>query len=108
MLGGHVDVAREELARLHASDPADLVVVRALSALETAHGERLTAANALTASAAAQSDPELAAAFELEAGMLFWQAGDRKAAIERFGTVSEYTALWQRAARLGADRGGVE
>ena len=92
VLGGHVDVAREELARLHSSDPADLIVVRALSALETAHGERLTAANALTASATAQSDPELAAAFELEAGMLFWQAGDRNAAIERFGMVSEYTA----------------
>ncbi|HEY0465932.1 MAG TPA: hypothetical protein VGC79_17080, partial [Polyangiaceae bacterium] len=91
LVGGRADVAREELARLHGSEPADVVVVRALSALETAQGERVTAANALTASAAALHDPDLAAAFDLEAGMLYWQAGDRKAAIERFATVSAQT-----------------
>jgi len=88
---GDQQAAQQELARLHASRPADLVVVRALSALETARGEKMAAANALTVSASAQHDPELAAAFDLEAGMLFWQAGDRQAAVERFSVASSQT-----------------
>jgi len=83
--------ARQELGSLHASEPQDPVVARAFSALETANGEKLGAAKALMASASAQHDPELAAAFDLEAGMLLWQAGERKAAIERFAAVSSYT-----------------
>ncbi|HYQ00237.1 MAG TPA: tetratricopeptide repeat protein [Polyangiaceae bacterium] len=89
--GGHADVARRELAQLHAAEPTDVVVLRAHVALETAHGEKLAAANALTASAAIERDQELASAFDLEAGMLFWQAGDRKSAIERFDTASTQT-----------------
>ncbi|HKO46608.1 MAG TPA: hypothetical protein VJV79_02730 [Polyangiaceae bacterium] len=81
---GDQQAARQELAQLHASDPKDVVVVRALSALELAHGEKLAAARALALSASEQDDAELAAALDLEAGMLFWQAGERKAAIERF------------------------
>src|SRR6478609_644640 len=89
--GGHADVARQELAQLHAAEPTDLVVLRAHAAIEAAHGEKLAAANALTASAAIERDQELASAFDLEAGMLFWQAGDRKSAIERFDTASTQT-----------------
>ncbi|HET7540228.1 MAG TPA: hypothetical protein VFK05_10165 [Polyangiaceae bacterium] len=85
---GHPEAARQELSQLHSAEPADVVAVRALSALEIARGDKLTAARALSASASVQSDPELSAAFALEAGMLFWQAGDRKAAIERFGAAS--------------------
>ena len=83
---GDQQSARRELAALHESEPKDLVVLRALSALEAAHGEKLTVAHALAQSAAEQDDPDLAAAFDLEAGMLFWQAGDRRAAIERFSS----------------------
>jgi len=88
---GHADLARSELAHLHETEPTDLVALRAHSTLETALGDKLAAANALTASAAIERDPELAAAFDLEAGMLFWQAGDRKSAIERFDTASTQT-----------------
>ena len=85
---GHPEAARHELSLLHADEPQDVVVLRALSALELARGEKLTAARALSASAGAQPDPDLSAALTLEAGMLFWQAGDRKTAIERFGAAS--------------------
>jgi predicted Zn-dependent protease len=85
---GHADAARLELSELHAAEPADLVVLRALSALELARGEKPSAARVLTQSASVETDPELAAAFALEAGMLFWQAGDRKAALERFSAAS--------------------
>jgi len=88
---GDHQAAREELARLHASEPTDLVVLRAFSALETAQGEKLAVAHALTTSAGELDDPELSVAFDLEAGMLFWQAGERKAALERFGAASGQT-----------------
>ncbi|MEI9951033.1 MAG: tetratricopeptide repeat protein [Pseudomonadota bacterium] len=91
VLSGDPQAARQELARLHASQPSDIVVLRALSALEAAQGEKLPAAHALSLSASAQSDPDLAAAFGLEAGILFWQAGERKAAVERFSAVSSQT-----------------
>jgi len=93
VVAGQPDAARQELERLHAEEPADVVVARALSALETARGERSAAASALTTSASALQDPELAAAFDLEAGMLFWQSGDRKAAIERFAAASGPTRV---------------
>jgi tetratricopeptide repeat protein len=89
--GGDQQAARQELARLHASEPADLVMARASSALELANGEGLAAANALMTSASAQADPEVAAALELESGMLFWRAGDRHAALEHFGAVAGRT-----------------
>jgi len=81
---GDRPAARQELERLHAADPADVVVLRALSALEIAQGEPLAAAHAIAQSAGVVEDAELAAALDLEAGILFWQAGERKAAIERF------------------------
>ena len=83
--------AQQELSTLHASEPRDVLVARAFAALETARGQRRLAAKALAESASAQDDPELAAAFDLEAGMLLWQSGDRKAAIEHFAAVSGYT-----------------
>ncbi|HEY3255711.1 MAG TPA: tetratricopeptide repeat protein, partial [Polyangiaceae bacterium] len=86
--GGELPSARQALAALHAAEPADVVVVRAFAALETALGDKLSAAQALTRSASAQGDPELSAAFDLEAGMLFWQAGERKSALERFSAAS--------------------
>jgi hypothetical protein len=76
--------AKAELSALHASDPADVVVARALSTLEKASAAPGRAADVLAATASVTQDPELALALELEAGILSWQAGDRKAAVESF------------------------
>jgi hypothetical protein len=84
LLRGERDNAERELTGLHESDPADIVTARALSTLELAQGNRRAAAGTLAATASAAEDAELARTLELEAGILFWQAGDRKAGVERF------------------------
>ncbi|MEP7051188.1 MAG: hypothetical protein ABJB12_12590 [Pseudomonadota bacterium] len=84
LLRGDQDAARKELSQLHAGGPFDTVVMRALSTLELARGDKRAAASVLASSAAATEDSELSPALELEAGILFWQSGDRKAALERF------------------------
>lgn len=88
VLRGDAESARSGLALLHASDPGDVIVARAFSALSNAQGNKAETAAALSKSAGAVEDAELSLALELEAGILFWQAGDRKAAVERFGAVS--------------------
>ncbi len=84
--------AQHELTQLHAEDAADVVVARALVALERAAGNPIVAASALAETAGAVGDAELGAALELEAGITFWQAGARKAAVERFGAASSQSA----------------
>ncbi|HWZ91755.1 MAG TPA: hypothetical protein VNW92_22990, partial [Polyangiaceae bacterium] len=84
VLRGDQETARKELEALHSQDPADVVVARALSTLEKAHASPERAADVLAATASATNDPELCLALELEAGILSWQAGDRKAAVESF------------------------
>ncbi|HTA94058.1 MAG TPA: tetratricopeptide repeat protein [Polyangiaceae bacterium] len=88
VLQGDQEAARKELEELHTSDPANAVVARALSTLEKAHASPERAADVLAATASATDDPELGLALELEAGILSWQAGDRKAAVESFGAAS--------------------
>ena len=88
---GDSAAARQELERLHGTDPADLVALRALTALEVAQGDPLAAAHALSQSAGVLEDAELAAAFELESGILFWRAGDRKAAVQRFSAAGRHS-----------------
>jgi cellulose synthase operon protein C len=88
VLRGDAEAARNGLSLLHASDPGDVIVARAFSALSNAHGNKAETAAALTKSAGAVEDGELSLALGLEAGILFWQAGDRKAAVERFSAVS--------------------
>src|SRR5450432_3283811 len=87
-LRGDHAAARKELEELHTADPADVLVARALSTLEKAHASPEHAADVLAATASATTDPELGLALELEAGILSWQAGDRKAAVESFGAAS--------------------
>ena len=84
LLRGERDNAQKELEQLHASDASDVVVARALSVLEYAHEGKRAAASTLAASADVAQDAELSVALGLEAGILFWQSGDRKAAVERF------------------------
>ncbi len=85
VLAGNVQAAREGLAQLHAADPGDVLVARAFSTVALQLGEKAEAARALAASASVVDDADLGTSLELEAGILFWQAGDRKAALERFG-----------------------
>jgi lipopolysaccharide biosynthesis regulator YciM len=84
VLRGDHAAARKELEVLHAQSPADVVVTRALSSLEKKYASPEHAAAVLTATASATDDPELALALQLEAGILAWHAGDRKAAVESF------------------------
>lgn len=88
VLRGDLEAARKELESLHAAYPGDLSVMRAFSVLEREHGSKSTAARALALSAGTLDEAELAVALELEAGILFWQTGDRKVALERFSAVS--------------------
>jgi predicted Zn-dependent protease len=85
---GDASAARSGLAQLHASDPSDVVVARAFSVLANAHGDKAEAAASLMKTAREVQDAELGSALELEAGILFWQAGDRRSAIERFSNAS--------------------
>jgi len=88
LLRGDRESARQTLAELHAQTPADVLVARALSSLEKAQGALDRAAKILTTTAEATDDPELSLALELEAGILWWRAGDRKDAVKSFGAAS--------------------
>lgn len=81
---GDRDAARELLAGLHEDDPADVVSAVALSVLEALRGQPLDAARPLLAAANAGTDTALGASLRLEAGLLQWRAGERKAALESF------------------------
>jgi hypothetical protein len=84
ILRGDRAAAQKELAELHAGNPSDIVVSRALVTLEGERDDLVAAANALAATAHSAEDAELGSALELEAGIRFWQAGARKAAVEHF------------------------
>src|SRR5690606_17777791 len=71
---------REILTELHKDAPQHLVTTVALQLLLKDAGDVETAANALAECAAGQSNDMLAAALALEAGLMQWQAGNRKAA----------------------------
>ncbi|MEO8903058.1 MAG: tetratricopeptide repeat protein [Polyangiaceae bacterium] len=109
VLRGEAEAARNELEQLHVSNPADVVVSRALSTLEHTRGEKLAAAAVLASTAGATEDPELSVSLELEAGILFWQAGERKKAVLRFASASGHgragSALlgWALSAAESAD-----
>ncbi|MCA9597218.1 MAG: hypothetical protein KC776_28085 [Myxococcales bacterium] len=80
--------AVEELSALHEEDASDLVVAAALASLARLAGEEAKAAEVLSACALATADTELAAALQLEAGIAFWQSGDRSRAVESFNAAS--------------------
>jgi len=76
----------ERLAALHAAEPADLLVTRALSKQRRSAGDVPGACDALEASAAALSDADndVAAALWLEAGLLRFRGGERERALASF------------------------
>jgi cellulose synthase operon protein C len=86
---GDRDAARELLTSLHDDEAGDVVVAVALSALDAVRGRPLDAARPLLAAANASSDSALGASLRLEAGLLQWRAGDRKAALESFELAAE-------------------
>lgn len=83
LLRGDAATAQSELEQLHTSEPSDVLVARALSALDDSR-----AASVLGHTAGELEDPELATALQLESGLRSWAAGDRKLALERFATES--------------------
>ncbi|HMJ12237.1 MAG TPA: hypothetical protein VK524_12520 [Polyangiaceae bacterium] len=85
LLDGQIDTALEELSDLHAAEPGDTLVSAALAALLRSRNEGEKAASVLFACAgAAENDDALAAALEIEAGILYWQAGAKSASVETF------------------------
>ncbi|MBK7586372.1 MAG: tetratricopeptide repeat protein [Myxococcales bacterium] len=84
LIGGRETDALEQLRALCADNPSNLAAAAALSSLARKREQPIGAAEALAANAAVAEDAELAAAFELEAGILFWQGGERARAVEAF------------------------
>lgn len=84
LIDGDRDAARSQFEQLQRADPSDLTVTRALATLEGAAGSKGNAAAALTRTSALQDDRDVALALGLEAGILHWQAGDRRVALEHF------------------------
>lgn len=85
---GRLDEARSVLDALFAADAADLVVASAAAALARLQGDEHRVGEILAECALATDDSELVAATALEAGIAFWQAGDRQRAVECFSTAS--------------------
>jgi hypothetical protein len=76
----------ERLAALHAAEPADLVVARALAKQRREAADVPGACEALEATARAlgEAENDVAAALWLEAGLLRFRSGDRKTALGCF------------------------
>lgn len=89
MLHGDTDHAIQQIAELHAFDASDLVATGALSLLYRTRGALDKARDVLAATADATQDPEAAVALQLASGILSWQAGDRRRAVEAFQRASE-------------------
>jgi len=92
------------LAALHASEPADLVVARALSKQQREAGDALLGCATLesTAAALADADAELSAALWLESGLLRFRGGDRGAALASFERAEQRSeAAAELMTRLG-------
>lgn len=89
LLGARDADALEQLGALHADDPSNAAAAAALAALARKHQKPVRAAEALCASAAVVTDAELAASMDLEAGILFWQGGERQKGVEAFARAAE-------------------
>ena len=83
---GDTEAYAARLSALQADDPADLVVARALAQQRRQAGDVPGACAVLESAARALSDAdaEVAAALWLEAGLLRFRAGDRKAGLASF------------------------
>ncbi len=87
-LSGLPDEALIDLRRLHGDEPTDLVAATALATALRKRDEPLAAADALVESALGVDEPAVAAALDLEAGILRWLAGARDRAIDVFEVAS--------------------
>ncbi len=96
---GNRDEAIKELEELHEGDNSDAVIAAALAGVEAARGNASRSAEVLSSCAATAADPHLSAALQLEAGIRYWQAGERSAAVECFSN-AETTAPASGAALL--------
>lgn len=83
-----LDLAREVLGELHSESPADVAIAQQLAHVRSDAHERLDAARVLSESGDACSDPDVAAALKLQAGILAWMGGDRKLAVSNFESAS--------------------
>lgn len=85
---GALDDAVQELTELHQQDPGDPVAAAALAGLHRMQQSGQRGAEVLAACAEATDDADLAVALEIEAAILYWNAGERAAAVERLGRAS--------------------
>lgn len=86
---GKSDEALKLLVDLHEGEPADLVVALFLANLRRLRGDATGAAAVLATSASMVTDPALAGALQIEAGLLLWSA-DRNAAVAAFEVAMDY------------------
>ncbi len=86
---GGADEALKILADLNTDDPHGLVVAIAMYWLLRQRGDLKRAADVLNECGAGQTNEALAASLCLEAGMMYWRSGDRKAAVECFARAHE-------------------
>lgn len=89
LLAGEPEQAIEQLGILHSSDPSDLVAAGALSLLYRTGGSIVEARDVLAKAAETTSDAELRVAMQLAAGILSWQASERREAVETFRRAAE-------------------
>lgn len=101
---GDVAAAAERLRKLMDDTDGDPLVAVMLSEVERSLGRGKEAAGVLRR-AATGATRELAAAFELEAGFLAWDVGDKRGAIEAFDGAAEHAPELAVLARAWAGRG---
>ena len=95
--------ARERLTTLAESSPGD--VVCSLFLAELCASEPRAAAQVLARCAEAVDDAELAAGLRLEAGLYYWRAGDREAAVSEIASVRDVVPGAANALLTWARRG---
>lgn len=83
-LSGKLDEAILDLSAMHEADPTDVIVATALTTLLRRQSEPSRAADTLAAAASKASNDEVAAALDIEAGIVRWLANDRSGAIAMF------------------------
>ena len=81
---GRLEQGLEILVAEHDRDPSDVVVSLFLADMQRASGAQSEAAKVLTSCASALGDASLAAALQLEAGLLLWRADKRDEAVAAF------------------------
>lgn len=107
---GETDGVQSRLRELLAEDPNDLVAAAYLSEVERRAGRPVEAAKVLLSAAEGAAPAELATALYIEAGILFFRANERAAAIDAFGAATNASSpsatlllAWALRGSTGAD-----